>query len=122
MNANVNANYGGNERKNNGNDKQQNYNQAAMKSVAQNRDVHNATKSVMKDKNVRNAAYNAYKSSGNDPNQNRKVVSALAQNKQMQGDHIPLNYYHYTKYINSTASNSPTNDETKPIYRIICDW
>eukprot|EP01083_Nonionella_stella_P274092 930234_1 len=60
-------------------------NQAAMQSVAQNKDVQNAGKSAMKDKNVRKAAFNAYKSGGNDPNANKELAKSLAGNKAVQG-------------------------------------
>eukprot|EP01084_Bolivina_argentea_P224804 380062_1 len=104
-NKNMKTNYGNTNV--NRNNTQENYNRAAMKSVAQNTEVQNATKSAMKDKNVRNAAYNAYKTGGNDPNQNRKVVSALAQNKQMQGAAVSVAK---DKNVQKAAWNSAQNN------------
>eukprot|EP01084_Bolivina_argentea_P224803 380059_1 len=86
---------------------QENYNRAAMQSVAQNKQVQSGAKSAMKDKNVRNAAYNAYKSGGNDPNENRKVVNALAQNKQMQGAAVSVAK---DKNVQKAAWNSAQNN------------
>merc|ERR1712244_105299 len=60
-------------------------NQAAMQSIAQNKEVQNAGRAAMKDKNIRNAAFNAYKSGGNDPNANKNLAKSLAKNKQVQG-------------------------------------
>jgi len=44
----------------------------------------------MKDKNVRNAAFNAFKGRGNDPNSNKKLIGALAQNKEVQSAAIEV--------------------------------
>ena len=68
-----------------GNKNNQNANKALVGAMAQNKDVQNAGKSAMKDKNVRNAAFNAYKSGGNDQNANKQLVGALAKNKAVQG-------------------------------------
>merc|ERR1712244_31642 len=79
-NQNVNRNINKNQHKNNQNAQ----NCAAIESVAHNPAVQNASKSAMKDKNVRNAAFNAFKGRGNDPNSNKKLIGALAQNKEVQ--------------------------------------
>eukprot|EP01083_Nonionella_stella_P070318 188077_1 len=65
-------------------------NRAAMQSMAQNEDVQNAGRSAMKDKNTRNAAFNAYRSGGNDPNANKQLAKSLAGNKEVQGAAISV--------------------------------
>ena len=59
-------------------------------SIANNKEVHVASRAAMNDKNIRNAGFNAMMSGGNDPNANKKLVGALAQNKQVQGAAISV--------------------------------
>eukprot|EP00484_Ammonia_sp_Unknown_P023557 CAMPEP_0197027114 /NCGR_PEP_ID=MMETSP1384-20130603/7084_1 /TAXON_ID=29189 /ORGANISM="Ammonia sp." /LENGTH=455 /DNA_ID=CAMNT_0042455913 /DNA_START=30 /DNA_END=1397 /DNA_ORIENTATION=+ len=71
---------------NNNNNMQMNQTDAAaMQAIAQNQQVHQAGRSAMHDPNIRNAAFNAYKGGGNDPNANKQLAKSMAQNKAVQG-------------------------------------